>query len=201
MSCSGRLLLASPALLSRDLQGQPAGVKVLLSTFEPLVGLCRALRFSSSALLFLLFAHSSIITDILKGFPFWSSFFFSLIILELLSSLLSLLSPWFWKMLKQEMDRCGFKSNLPYIPHLPAPAPRRLRDLRVDLSLKAAFLRGSLVPLALHTQALFVPSKSLCFGGACNAQGNMAETDKVGDGVSAPPDSLWDQVCGQKLSF
>ena len=53
-----------------------AAVKVHRFTSGSQVGLCWQLRFSLSALLFLLFVHCSIITDILKGFPFWSSFVF-----------------------------------------------------------------------------------------------------------------------------
>lgn len=45
------------------------------------------------------------------------------IILELLSSLLSPFSPWFWKMLKQEVGLGGFQSNFPCTSHhLLAPA-------------------------------------------------------------------------------
>lgn len=75
---------------------------MLLCAFGSLVGLCCQPCFSLSALLLLLFVHSFILTDILKGFTFLSTLSFVCIILELLS--LFFLSSRFWKMLKQEVS-------------------------------------------------------------------------------------------------
>lgn len=90
------------------------------------------------------------------------------------------------------MDRGGFKSNLPHIPHLPAPAPRRLRDPQGGPISEGSFSKGEFGASSPSHPSSFCAKQITSLWGASSARGNMAETGKVGGGVSAPPDSLWE---------
>lgn len=179
------------------MQSQPhsAGVKVLLCAFGSLVGLCWRLWFSLSALLLLLFVHSSIITDILKGFPFLSTLSFVCTILELFSLFFS-------QLMVLEDSKAGGESgaglkatSATSLVSLPPTGPRGPqggpssegsiwgRSRPFELGILFPVLSGSFGASSPAHPSPLCAKQVTSLLWACRALRNMADADKIGYGA------------------